>query len=57
MANQMVAKSVTPSRRPQRRSAIRILEEAVHLLRGAPGHLFAYYYTGSLPFVLGWEGK
>ncbi len=53
MANQMVVKPVTPTRRPQRRSAIRILEEAVHLLRRAPGHLFAYYYTGSLPFILG----
>jgi hypothetical protein len=53
MANQMVAKSVTQTRRPQRRSAIRILEEAVHLLRRAPGHLFAYYYTGTLPFILG----
>ena len=49
----MVAKSVRRSRKPQRRSAIRILEEAVHLLRRAPGHLFAYYYTGSLPFILG----
>ena len=53
MANQRVAKPVIRNRRPQRRSAIRILEEAVHLLRGAPGHLFAYYYTGSLPFILG----
>ena len=53
MANQMVAKSVTRTRRYQRRSAIRILEEAVHLLRQVPGHLFAYYYTGSLPFILG----
>jgi hypothetical protein len=53
MANPMVANSVRRSRKPQRRSAIRILEEAVHLLRRAPGHLFAYYYTGSLPFVLG----
>ena len=53
MAKQLVAKSVTRTRRPQRRSAIRILEEAVHLLRRAPVHLFAYYYTGSLPFILG----
>jgi len=53
MANQVVAKPVTRTRRPQRRSAIRILEESVHLLRRAPGHLFAYYYTGSLPFILG----
>ena len=53
MADQMVAESLTRNRRPQRRSAIRILEEAVHLLRGAPGHLFVFYYTGSLPFILG----
>ena len=53
MADQMVAKPLTRNRRPQRRSAIRILEEAVHLLRGAPGHLFVFYYTGSLPFILG----
>jgi hypothetical protein len=29
------------------------LEEAVHLLRLSPGQLLAYYYTGSLPFILG----
>jgi hypothetical protein len=34
-------------------SAIRIIEEAVHLLRSAPGSLLAGYYLGSAPFVLG----
>ena len=34
-------------------SAIRIIEEAVHLLRSAPGSLLAAYYLGSAPFVLG----
>ncbi|UCH19891.1 MAG: hypothetical protein JSU83_15135 [Deltaproteobacteria bacterium] len=53
MADQMVGKSVTRTRKHQRRSTIRILEEAVHLLRLAPGHLLAYYYIGSLPFILG----
>ena len=35
------------------KSAIRIIEEAVHLLRSAPGSLLAGYYIGSVPFVLG----
>jgi hypothetical protein len=35
------------------KSAIRIIEEAVHLLRSAPGSLLAGYYIGSIPFVLG----
>ncbi|MGD2013853.1 MAG: DUF4129 domain-containing protein [Desulfobacterales bacterium] len=35
------------------KSAIRIIEEAVHLLRSSPGRLLAGYYTGSVPFVLG----
>lgn len=34
-------------------SAIRIIEEAVHLLRSAPGSLLVGYYLGSAPFVLG----
>ncbi len=34
-------------------SAIGIIEEAVHLLRSAPGSLLAGYYLGSAPFVLG----
>ena len=35
------------------KSAIRIIEEAVHLLRSSPGSLLAGYYLGSAPFVLG----
>jgi hypothetical protein len=33
-------------------SAIDLLEEAVHLLRGAPASLFGVYALGTLPFVL-----
>jgi hypothetical protein len=34
-------------------SAIELLEEAVHLLRGAPAGLYGVYALGVLPFVLG----
>ena len=42
-------------RKPQehRKSAILILEEAVHLLRKAPLNLLSSYYIGALPFILG----
>jgi hypothetical protein len=42
-------------RKPQehRKSAILILEEAVHLLRKAPLFLLSGYYIGTLPFILG----
>jgi hypothetical protein len=53
MADRLVGKPVKRPRKHQRRSTIRILEEAVHLLRLSPGHLLAYYYAGSLPFILG----
>ena len=33
--------------------AVRIIEEAVHILRSAPGALLTVYYIGSVPFVLG----
>jgi hypothetical protein len=33
-------------------SAIDLLEEAVHLLRGAPARLYGIYALGTLPFVL-----
>ena len=36
-----------------RKSAVRIIEEAIHLLRTAPGVLLSVYYLGSVPFVLG----
>jgi hypothetical protein len=35
------------------KSAVLIIEEAVHLLRSAPASLLAGYYLGSIPFVLG----
>ena len=34
------------------RPALELIEEAVHLLRRAPGPVLAIYYFGSLPFVL-----
>ncbi len=40
-------------KRRQGKRAIDIAEEAVHLLRSAPPGVLAYYYLGSLPFVLG----
>ena len=42
-----------PTPQKHHQSAIRIIEEAVHLLRSAPGSLLAGYYLGSGPFVLG----
>jgi len=30
-----------------------MIEEAVHILRAAPGALLTVYYIGSVPFVLG----
>ena len=43
-----------PTERRQRGcGAMEMVEEAVHLLRRAPGGLLAGYYFGSLPFVLG----
>ncbi len=35
------------------RSAIDIIEEAVHLLRRSPPRILATYYLGTLPFILG----
>ena len=37
----------------QRKSTMRIMEEAIHQLRLAPLDLLATYYIGTLPFVLG----
>src|SRR5262249_59201462 len=39
--------------REQGKSALELLEEATHLLRGAPPGTLATYYTGAAPFVLG----
>jgi len=42
-----------PSQKKYQKSALRIIEETVHLLRTAPGLLLSVYYLGSVPFVLG----
>ena len=42
-----------PSQKKHQKSALRIIEETVHLLRTAPGLLLSVYYLGSVPFVLG----
>ena len=49
----MVDRIVKPAPKKHHQSAIRIIEEAVHLLRSVPGSLLAGYYLGSAPFVLG----
>jgi hypothetical protein len=53
MAVRMVDRIMKPTPKKHHQSAIRIIEEAVHLLRSAPGSLLAGYYLGSAPFVLG----
>ena len=42
-----------PTHNKYQKSALRILEETMHLLRAAPGFLLSVYYLGSVPFVLG----
>src|SRR5258708_27717096 len=39
-------------RRQPGKGAIELIEEAIHLLRSAPGPALAGYYVGALPFVL-----
>lgn len=46
------AKNHKGSRQPGK-GALEITEEAVHLLRLSPASLFASYYIGTLPFILG----
>lgn len=41
------------TQRLQGKGSIELIEEALHLLRALPGSALAAYYTGSLPFVLG----
>jgi len=53
MAIRLVDGFMKTSSKKHYKSAIRIIEEAVHLLRSAPGSLLAGYYLGSVPFVLG----
>jgi len=39
-------------RHQTRKRAVELIEEAIHLLRSAPGPTLAGYYLGALPFVL-----
>jgi hypothetical protein len=40
-------------KRTSGKSALRLLEEATHVLRSAPAGTIAVYYAGTVPFVLG----
>ena len=53
MAGRMVVVAMKTRQKKNQKSAIRIIEEAVHLLRTAPGLLLSVYYLGSIPFILG----
>ena len=53
MAVRVVDGVMNSGNKKHHQGAIRIIEEAVHLLRSAPGSLLAIYYMGSVPFVLG----
>ena len=53
MANGVVEHAMRRTPQEHRKSAILILEEAVHLLRKAPLFLLSSYYIGALPFILG----
>jgi hypothetical protein len=53
MGNGVVEHAMKRKPQEHRKSAILILEEAVHLLRKAPLFLLSGYYIGTLPFILG----
>ena len=53
MADGLVEGIMKKSHRKHQKSAIRMIEEAVHILRAAPGALLSVYYIGSVPFILG----
>lgn len=53
MAVRVVEGIMKAGHKKHHQSVIRVIEEAVHLLRSAPGSLLAGYYLGSAPFVLG----
>lgn len=53
MADGLVDGIMKKSHPQHQKSAIRMIEEAVHILRAAPGALLSVYYTGSVPFILG----
>lgn len=52
MAKGVVELTMSPKTKEHRRSAILLLEEAVHILRKAPLSLLSTYAIGTLPFVL-----
>ncbi|GAB4487757.1 MAG: hypothetical protein OHK006_17300 [Thermodesulfovibrionales bacterium] len=41
------------SERIRGKGSVELIEEATHVLRSMPGTSLAFYYTGTLPFVLG----
>lgn len=41
------------SKRDREKGAFDLIEEAVHILRMLPGAIFALYFVGTLPFILG----
>ncbi len=53
MGNGVVEHAMKRKSQEHHKSAILILEEAVHLLRKAPLLLLSGYYIGTLPFILG----
>ena len=53
MGNGVVEHAMKRKSQGHHKSAILILEEAVHLLRKAPLFLLSGYYIGTLPFILG----
>ena len=53
MAGRLVVAAMKSNQKKYQKSALRIIEEAVHVLRTAPGLLLSAYYLGSVPFVLG----
>ena len=52
MGKGVVELTMNPKTKEHRRSAILLLEEAVHILRKAPLSLLSAYAIGTLPFVL-----
>ena len=49
----MVGKPMDRKKRTEEKGALDLIEEATQLLRLAPAKTLAFYYVGSLPFVLG----
>jgi hypothetical protein len=53
MADRMVEGIMKRGPKKHHKSAIRMIEETVHILRTAPAGLLTVYYVGSVPFILG----